>query len=355
VSVRQRRDASGEAGFSLLEVVIGMSLSGVLIVAVLGMLLRTADVAGQNLRRSTAANLLSGRIELARGTQVQNLPDGTQVSNATVGDVRYTITQDTRYVSDSEDTNMCGDNTGNLLYKLVRVTVTWPDMEAVKPVTGETLRAVGVGSDGSDVTTGTVVVTVRDTNNDLVPGATVTLGQDSDVYRSATTGPDGCAVFVEVPPNWYNGDAAGGPGTTTDGQSGHYDWTEVKPGDVNRQTVFIAPPPDPTPPSSNESGGTNSDGSGSDGSGWNQDPQAPDDQASDGSGGSDDGWWTGPAGGDGSSSNDGGSSSDPGWSNDPGPSQDSGGSSGDPSTSGGDGGSTAPAPAPAPAPRKVAS
>ena len=106
VGVRQRRDASGEAGFSLLEVVIGMSLSGVLLVAVLAVLVRTADVAGQNLRRSTAANLLSGRIELARGTQVQNIPDGTQVSNATVGNVRYTITQDTHYVSDAEDTDM---------------------------------------------------------------------------------------------------------------------------------------------------------------------------------------------------------------------------------------------------------
>jgi hypothetical protein len=338
-----------------MEVVIGMSLFGVLIVGVLGMLLRTADVAGQNLRRSTAANLLSGRIELARGTQVQNIPDGTRVSNATVGDIRYTITQDTHYVSDSEDSTMCGDNTGNLLYKLVRVTVTWPDMEAVKPVTGETLRAVGVGSDGSDVTTGTVVVSVRDTNNDLVAGATVTLGQDGDTYRTATTGPDGCVVFTEVPPNWYNGDAAGGPGTPTEGQSGHYDWTEVKPGEVNRQTVFIAPPPPPPPPpSTTDTSGSSSDGSSSDGSSWAPAPEPSDDSASSGDGSSTGGSSSDPSSGDGSSS-DGSWSTDSGGVTDPPASGSGGDSSSQPSTSDGGGTAPAPAPAPAPPPPKIAS
>jgi prepilin-type N-terminal cleavage/methylation domain-containing protein len=292
--VNVTRTPDRTAGFTLAEVVVGMAVFAVLVVAGLALLLQTTNVAGQNVRRTTAANLLTRRIEAARATTPRNIPDSRQVSTAVVGGTTYTLTQDTKYVADKQATSICEDTSGNLLYKLVTVTVTWPEMDAVKPVRGDTLKAVGLGSDGSDAANGALVVTVRDGAGDVVSGAEVDVADQTHI-----TGDDGCAVFVDLPPNVYTGSATGAPGSPYDGQSGTIDGSQVQAGQVSRRTVIISPPPPPPPPDPSPTGDGGSSGGSWDGGSWGGDT----------SGGSGDGSSSGGSSSGGSSS--GGSSSGP--------------------------------------------
>jgi prepilin-type N-terminal cleavage/methylation domain-containing protein len=257
------RTPERSAGFTLAEVVVGMTVFAVLVVAGLALLLQTTNVAGQNIRRTTAANLLTRRIEAARATTAQNIPDSRHVSTAVVGGTTYTLTQDTTYVADKQATSICEDTSGKLLYKLVTVTVTWPEMEAVKPVRGDTLKAVGLGSDGPAAANGALVVIVRDDAGDLVPGAEVDVADQTQI-----TGDDGCAVFVDLRPNTYRGSATGAPGSPHDGQSGTIDRSRVLAGQVSRTSVIISPPPPPPPPPSPTGDGGSSGGGSWGGGSW---------------------------------------------------------------------------------------
>jgi prepilin-type N-terminal cleavage/methylation domain-containing protein len=261
--VKLTRTPDRSAGFTLAEVLVGMALFAVLVVAGLGLLLQTTNVAGQNVRRTTAANLLTRHIEAARATSARNIPDSRQISTAVVGGTTYTLTQDTKYVSDKQMTSICEDTSGNLLYKLVTVTVTWPEMEDVKPVRGDTLKAVGLGSDGSAAANGALVVTVRDDAGDLVSGAEVDVADQSQI-----TGDDGCAVFVDLAPNTYAGSASGAPGSPHDSQYGTIDGSRVQAGQVSRTTVIISPPPPPPPPPPTPTGTGGSSGGSWGGGGW---------------------------------------------------------------------------------------
>ncbi len=286
---------------------MGIVLFTILVTAGLAVLVRTTSVASQNLRRTTAANLLTRQIEAARGTKVLDIPNGRRTTTAVVGGTTYTITQDADYVSSADTTSLCVGATSSLLYKLVTVRVTWPEMQRVAPVRGDTLRAVGLGSDDADAARGALTVVVRDESGAVVPGATVRLDGSGE---SRTTGSDGCAVFVDVTPGSYTVDVRPPPGPTWAGQSGTGGGLQVTPGEVRRTTVVIHPPPPPPPP--------------------------PSSTPSTGGGGTGGGGWTGGGGSDGGSS--GGGSSGGG---------SSGGSSG-----GGGGSSSGPPPAP-PKPKKA--
>src|SRR6185437_209722 len=66
----------GDRGFTLVEVVVAMSLFAVAASVTLGLLLRTTAVAGDNIRRTAAANLAMKQIENVRSTKATSIPDG---------------------------------------------------------------------------------------------------------------------------------------------------------------------------------------------------------------------------------------------------------------------------------------
>ena len=165
--MRFARHDRGDHGFAMAEVIVAMTLLATLLTASAGLLVRTTSVAGQNVRRESGANLLTRQLELARGTALADLPEGTTTTSKPVGGTTYAIEQNVRYVSSSDGTSLCDGSSGSLLYKLVTVRVTWPDMQAVAPVRGDVLRAVGVGVDGSDASTGALAILVKDANGAL--------------------------------------------------------------------------------------------------------------------------------------------------------------------------------------------
>ncbi len=190
----------GEAGFTLVEVVVSMSLFAVAASVTLGLLLRTTAVAGDNIKRTAAANLAMKQIENVRSTKATSIPDGQTTTTTVVGNTTYTIKQLANYVSTDSSTSVCTGSGNTLAYKLVTVTVTWPNMGTIKPIRSDTLKAVGLGADGLDSTLGTLAILVAGTSGAAQSGVTVTLSSGA----TKTTGDDGCAVFTGVSPATYS-------------------------------------------------------------------------------------------------------------------------------------------------------
>lgn len=207
-----RRGPRPEAGFTLAEVLVAMSVFAVLVTIVVGLVVRTAAVASSNDRRVVAAALADRQIESARAQSAVALVDGLTTRTETVGGVTYTVRQTATYVPSESATSVCSGTGATLAYKLVTVTVTWSGMGRVKPVRADTLRAVGLGTEGLDQTRGSVAVSVVGAAGADQPDVVVTLGPTG---ATATTGDDGCAVFTGLAPGTYTATAgaAGWVGT----------------------------------------------------------------------------------------------------------------------------------------------
>jgi len=202
--VRQPESTHDDDGFSLIEVVVAMAVFTVLASITLGILLNTTDVAGDSIRRTTATNLVNTQLETARSLTAQAIPDGRVVSTSAVNGFVYTVTQTASYVASNSSTSVCAGTGSSLAYKLVTVSVTWPNMGSIKPIRGDTLRAVGIGRDGLDATKGTLAIAVTGSTGQPTAGIAVRLMPGALVQ---TTGDDGCAIYVGLTPGTYSASA----------------------------------------------------------------------------------------------------------------------------------------------------
>ena len=230
------RNSSDDSGFSLVEVVVAMAIFTVLATISLGLLVNTSHVASSNIHRTAATNLVNSQLEVARSLDAQTIPDGRQVTTQTIGNFAYTVTQTATYVGSNSTTSVCAGTGNSLAYKLVTVLVTWPNMGNIKPVRGDTLRAVGVGSDGLDATKGTLAVSVVGSTSQPTSGIVVTLLPGG---IAQTTGDDGCAVFTELTPSTYaaTADAVGYVGSANT-QAASVTGLGVAAGAIRRGTLL---------------------------------------------------------------------------------------------------------------------
>src|SRR3954471_18770649 len=211
-----RRPApSADGGLTLVEVVVGMVLFAVLLVAGLGLVVQSSKVAAANVRRTTAANLLTAQLEAARAARPEDVPEGVQNTANTVGGTNYVVHREVTYATRSQMTTLCQSAGSDVVFKVVDVTISWPVMQQVVPVHGSTLLAVGVGREGSTASRGILVVTVGDAQGDPAAGA---LGTGGD--RSHLTDVPGCVIFADLAAGSYSGTAVGADGSPAAGQSG---------------------------------------------------------------------------------------------------------------------------------------
>jgi prepilin-type N-terminal cleavage/methylation domain-containing protein len=193
----------GDGGFTLAETLVAMTVFTIMVTAALGMLLRSTDVSRSNGRRVVAASLADRQVESVRGTRAVDIPDGLQTRTETVGGIAYTVKQTSTYVVNGSATNVCSASGNSLSYKLVTVTVSWPQMGRVSPVRVDTLKALGLGTDGLSASLGSLAVSVVGATGGAVGGIPVTLSNG----RSITTGDDGCALFTALSPGTYTATA----------------------------------------------------------------------------------------------------------------------------------------------------
>lgn len=199
--VRSRAAADErDDGFSLVEALVSMVIFAVLATVAVALLIQTVGVSKIGTRRVTAANLANQALEVARSQRALDIPLVTPPTQVPIDGTTYTVTQTGRYAALGDQNSICTSSSNNISSLLVSVSVTWPNMGNVKPVTADTSRALGIGVDGLNNATGVAAISLVDGSGNPVSGVAVTLSPGS---QSLTTGADGCAVFVSLAPKTY--------------------------------------------------------------------------------------------------------------------------------------------------------
>lgn len=202
---RFRRRASGlphdEAGFTMVEMVIGIFIFAMVIGGVVVGMSSSLNLTRQNRNRSIAANLAAQEMDTVRSTEFTDLPLGFTSTGQSVDGIPYTIARDTQWVTPNATSGPCqAPPTATLAYLSVVVSVTWTNMAGVPPVTSSTVLTPPVGT--YDPNTGHIGVMVRDAAG--VPQEFVPVNiSGPGVTDSQTTSADGCAFFAFEPVGSY--------------------------------------------------------------------------------------------------------------------------------------------------------
>ena len=187
-----------------------MTIFALMAGSVLGLLLQTADGTGNNIRRTSAANLASRQVESLRRlsvAEIKALPKTVISAPVTINGVTYTVKQVTEPADKASTTNICtppaSGTSERVAFRRASVTVTWPDMGRTPPVKAQTLLALGVGSDyAATGAPAAITVAGADGKRSGLPVDLVSTSP-SDIEQEETDS-SGCATFIglNLSPNY---------------------------------------------------------------------------------------------------------------------------------------------------------
>ncbi|MBV8950631.1 MAG: type II secretion system protein [Actinobacteria bacterium] len=203
-----RTPGRGESGFTLLELVVALSLFVIMSGGVFATINSGLNLARSNKNRSVAANLVAQQMDAFRAMDFATLLG--QQGNHTqpiqnVGGIPFTVNTSVNPQPINSNSVPCdaASNSTNALVFRVDVSVTWPAMQGIQPATASTIISppVGVydqtgkgflgvkvrGADGKPL--GSVAIPVT-----LTPAVTPATNQ---------TDSNGCAFFSNAAPGAY--------------------------------------------------------------------------------------------------------------------------------------------------------
>ncbi len=148
---QSRRASGGDDGFTLVEVLIAMTLLMVVLIPTAVFLSDQVLATGNIRSREVGSQLASQVLETARGQSFATLQQGVNgpptSTTQTVGTVTYTLTTTKRWQTATVDAGGCnssgngGSNLASSALLLVEATVTWQSMGGTAPVRADTTIA----------------------------------------------------------------------------------------------------------------------------------------------------------------------------------------------------------------------
>ncbi|MFN8035961.1 MAG: type II secretion system protein [Acidimicrobiia bacterium] len=197
----QSRSTHGEAGFTILELVLAISVFAVFAIGFVETVKTGIGLARSNRDRDVAANLASQEMDLVRSSSFTSLPLGLVQTPQTVGGVHYTVNRESEWVASNASAGAC-DSAGQTPALLrVHISVTWTAMEGTAPVVSDTVLTPPVGAYNPN--TGHIAVKVKDRNAAPSSGDPVTV-TGPGVNRTIATTSDGCAFFDHLAVGAYS-------------------------------------------------------------------------------------------------------------------------------------------------------
>jgi Tfp pilus assembly protein PilV len=202
-------------GFTVLEVVIAIT---VLMVSLLGAALlfeNTIVVSGNTRNRVVAANLATESMEQVRSLAADpstftSIPQGQTVLTGAaqkVNGLQFTVTQNVQFVGQNSTQSSCdspGSNTGQIMQ--VQEQVTWASMAGTKPVQTVTLLSPPVGA--YSASSGSIAAKITNSAGAVSPNTTVQVSGPASQTQQTTS--EGCAFFAFLPVGTYTVTVVGG-------------------------------------------------------------------------------------------------------------------------------------------------
>jgi hypothetical protein len=190
----------------MVELLVAVTVFALVFAAVSLGIGRALELNRGNRNRSTGAYLAARQLEEARSKPFDQVTLGRTTCVYTTAACNlpspYTVVQDVVWTAPGNTTSSCNvpSGGGSLAYKRVTVTVTWPDMGGVAPVTSQTLLTPPSGS--YDPNEGHILVQVFDRNAAPLAGQTVSLTGPETASQPTTA--EGCVFFAYLDPGDYD-------------------------------------------------------------------------------------------------------------------------------------------------------
>ncbi len=198
---RDSLDARAQGGFSLIELIVSLTIFSLLVGSLVTLIATGLNVARNNKDRSVGAHLASQEMDAIRQKRFVNIAIGVSSHNTTVNSVPYKIKTTTGWVANSSTSGSCDSSGGSPQVLRVSVAVTWPNMRNIEPVHTATEITPPVGSYDPD--NGHIAVRIRDRNATPLSGVPVRVTGPGVDQTQTTTDPLGCAFFGFLPPGSY--------------------------------------------------------------------------------------------------------------------------------------------------------
>lgn len=221
VSIAAAAKAPRADGFTLVEVVVAMTLFAVLSSAVLSVLVATVRTSSDGGSRLVAADLASRELEITRDIftslsrgptrittgQVRNpdqLVGQTAGAPLVVDGVPYTVVRTAQWRNiDSAAASTCDEGgTLEFAYLRVRVDVSWPGLGDRPPVSMSAQMTPPKGTYDQSLAVGHIGLKVVDRLGEGRAGVRV-VARTGATRRTTTTGDDGCALIEQVAPGTW--------------------------------------------------------------------------------------------------------------------------------------------------------
>lgn len=189
------RADQGDAGFILVEVMVSALILVLASLAIMQALDRSDALAGNQQRRTIAANVAQAELERIRSLPIEDIANlrtgGSGARTETLNGVPYAVATESRWRSDGRDTVNCGASNGGLDYLQVTTSVSWPGMGKAKPLSMTTL--VTPSNRSTSEGNGSLSVQIVDADNNGVANLPVSLvGPES---FTDNTDADGCVAW----------------------------------------------------------------------------------------------------------------------------------------------------------------
>jgi Tfp pilus assembly protein PilV len=251
------------AGFTVLEVVVAMTILVVALLASAMMFSNGIIVSGNTRNRVVAANLATQAMEDVRGkaadpAQFTSIPQGQTVfagPTQLVNGIQFKVTQNVQFVGQNSSTSSC-DSPGATTGQILRVSqvVTWPNMGGTKSVRSVTTLAPPVGA--YSASSGSIAAKVYDSTG--APAQNVNIQAVGPTTVSQQTTDEGCAYFAFLPVGTYTvtvieGTGVGDQEVTAPAQSASVSVGQTASLQFQYDTaaaVTVTFPPGPPPPAS---------------------------------------------------------------------------------------------------------
>jgi Tfp pilus assembly protein PilV len=197
--VRRSLDPSGEAGMTVVEVLISSIIVVAVSLATLGAIDAATRSTAQERHRTQANGLAQEDQARMRSMRISDLANLQQTRTITQDATSYTVTSAGEFVTDSTGTATCVPGAASADYIRITSTVSWASIGTRPPVVSESIVSPPNGSVAAD--RGALAIQVDDAQNNGLAG--VGLSGTGAGSFGGSTGSTGCAIFGDLPAGNY--------------------------------------------------------------------------------------------------------------------------------------------------------